>query len=203
MSLIDLQKAAGVKPDGVFGPATFKAATTYLRITPVQAVHFFAQTHHETGGFKVFTENLNYSAKGLRSTFKKYFPTDALAKKYERKPEAIANLVYANRMGNGPESSGDGWKYRGRGALQLTGKDNYKLLADYLKNQLVITNPDLVAGIYSFDSAMFFFRRNGLWSICNKGVSHDVVVDLTKRVNGGTIGLDDRIALTDKFAAWI
>lgn len=203
MSLIDLQKAAGVKPDGVFGPATFNAATAYLRITPVQAVHFFAQTCHETGGFKVFSENLNYSAKGLRSTFKKYFPTDALAKQYERKPEAIANLVYANRMGNGPESSGDGWKYRGRGALQLTGKENYKLFGDYLKNQLVITSPDLVAGQYSFDSAMFFFRKNGLWSICNQGLDRGTVVTLTKRINGGDNGLDDRLALTNKFAAWI
>lgn len=203
MSLVDFQKAIGVKADGEFGPNTFKAAIPYLRITPVQAVHFFAQTGHETGGFKVFSENLNYSSKGLMSTFKKYFPTQAIAKQYERKPEAIANHVYANRMGNGPEKTGDGWKYRGRGALQLTGKENYKAFADYLKNQVVLVNPDLVASQYAFDSAMFFFRRNGLWSICNQGLGHATIVAVTLKVNGGTNGLAEREALTNKYAAWI
>lgn len=197
-----LQEKSGVTADGVFGPNTYKAARKYLNLTDLRATHFFAQTGHETGNFTVYTENLNYSAKGLRSTFPKYFPTDALAKQYERKPEKIANKVYADRMGNGPESSGDGWKYRGRGALQLTGKSNYQAFADYMKRPDIMTNPDIVATELAFESAMFFFERNKLWAICDKGISDSVITELTKRINGGTNGLDDRIAKTKKYAAW-
>lgn len=197
-----LQEKSGVTADGVFGPNTYKAARKYLKLTDLRATHFFAQTGHETGNFAVYTENLNYSAKGLRSTFPKYFPTDALAAQYERKPEKIANKVYADRMGNGPESSGDGWKYRGRGALQLTGKSNYQAFADYMKRPDIMTNPDIVATELAFESAMFFFERNKLWSICDKGTSDSVITELTKRINGGTNGLDDRIAKTKKYAAW-
>lgn len=201
-ALIELQKKAGVTADGVFGPNTYKAARKYLGLTDLRATHFFAQTGHETGEFRLFTENLNYSAQGLRTTFRKYFPTDALANQYARKPEQIANRVYANRMGNGPESSGDGWKYRGRGALQLTGKSNYQAFADYLKRPDIMTNPDIVATELAFESAMFFFERNRLWSICDKGTTDSVITELSKRINGGTNGLDDRIAKTKKYAAW-
>lgn len=201
-ALAELQKKAGVTADGVFGPNTYKASRKYLGLTDIRATHFFAQTGHETGDFKVYTENLNYSAKGLRSTFAKYFPTDAIAKDYERQPERIANRVYANRMGNGDEKSGDGWKYRGRGALQLTGKSNYQAFADYMKRPDVMTNPDIVATELAFESAMFYFERNKLWTICDRGTSDSVITDLTKRINGGTNGLDDRIAKTKKYAAW-
>ena len=109
MSLAALQKKIGITADGSWGPGTFKAAMDFYKLSPVRAAHFFAQTAHETGGFKAFAENLNYSAKGLRGIFGKYFPTDAIAAQYERKPEKIANRVYASRMGNGPEASGDGW----------------------------------------------------------------------------------------------
>jgi putative chitinase len=174
----------------------------YYKLTPVRAAHFFAQTAHETGGFKAFSENLNYSTKGLRGIFGKYFPSDAIASQYERKPEKIANRVYASRMGNGPESSGDGWRYRGRGALQLTGKDNYKAFADYCKRPDVMSNPDLVATELAFESAMFFFERNKLWAICDQGVTDAAILSITKKINGGTHGLADRSEKTKKYIGW-
>jgi putative chitinase len=159
---------------------------------PHRLAHFLSQVAHESGDFKFINENLNYGAKGLLGIFKKYFPTEALAQAYERKPEKIANKVYANRMGNGDEASGDGFKYRGRGYIQLTGKENYKAFSDFIGEDCV-ANPDLVATKYPLTSAAFFFQKNKLWDICDKGCTNDVVAQVTKRVNGGTIGLDDRI----------
>lgn len=202
MSLVALQKKIGVTADGAFGPGTMKAAMAFYKMSPVRAAHFFAQTAHESGNFKAFSENLNYSADGLTKIFGKYF-TAANAGAYARNPEKIANRVYASRMGNGDEKSGDGWKYRGRGALQLTGKDNYKAFADYLKKPEIMTNPDLVATEYSFESAIFFFDKNKLWDICDKGVNDAAILALTKRINGGTHGLDDRKEKTKKFAAMV
>ena len=192
MSLKALQQKIGIAADGSWGEGTLRAAAAYYKLSPARAAHFFGQTAHETGGFKAFSENLSYGAKGLMGIFKKYFPDAATAAKYERKPEAIANRVYASRMGNGPESSGDGWKYRGRGALQLTGKDNYAAFAKYCNRSDVMTNPDLVATELAFESAMFFFERNKLWSICDQGITDAAILSLTKKVNGGTHGLDDR-----------
>lgn len=202
MSLVNLQKKIGVSADGAFGPGTFKRAAAFYKLSPNRAAHFFAQTAHESGGFKAFSENLNYSAKGLRSTFGKYFPTNLSAQMYARQPERIANRVYANRMGNGPESSGDGWKYRGRGALQLTGKFSYQAFADYIGRPDIMKNPDLVATELCFESALWFFDRNKLWSICDKGVNDAAILALTKRINGGTHGLDDRRAKTKKYRTW-
>ena len=202
MSLKSLQTKIGIAADGAWGPGTFKAAMAFYKLSPVRAAHFFAQTAHETGGFKAFSENLNYNAKGLMGIFKKYFPDAATAAKYERKPEAIANRVYASRMGNGPESSGDGWRYRGRGALQLTGRDNYKAFADYCKRPDVMSNPDLVATELAFESAMFFFERNKLWAICDQGVTDAAILSLTKKINGGTHGLADRSDKTKKYIGW-
>jgi putative chitinase len=202
MSLKSLQTKIGITSDGAWGPGTFKSAMAFYKLSPVRAAHFFAQTAHETGGFKAFSENLNYNAKGLMGIFKKYFPDAATAAKYERKPEAIANRVYASRMGNGPESSGDGWRYRGRGALQLTGRDNYKAFADYCKRPDVMSNPDLVATELAFESAMFFFERNKLWTICDQGVTDAAILSLTKKINGGTHGLQDRSDKTKKYIGW-
>ena len=202
MSLKSLQTKIGITADGAWGPGTFKSAMAFYKLSPVRAAHFFAQTAHETGGFKAFSENLNYNAKGLMGIFKKYFPDAATAAKYERKPEAIANRVYASRMGNGPESSGDGWRYRGRGALQLTGRDNYKAFADYCKRPDVMSNPDLVATELAFESAMFFFERNKLWTICDQGVTDAAILSLTKKINGGTHGLQDRSDKTKKYIGW-
>ena len=203
MSLKSLQEKIGVTADGAFGPGTIKAAAKHFGMSPERAAHFFGQTAHETGGFKAFSENLNYSAKGLLGIFKKYFPTEALAKEYERKPEKIANRVYASRMGNGDEASGDGWKYRGRGALQLTGKANYEAFAKWLGKPELVANPDAVATEFAFDSARFFFERNKLWDICDKGVTDETILALTKRVNGGTHGLEDRASRTKQYYGWL
>jgi putative chitinase len=202
MSLKSLQERVGVIADGAFGPGTFKAAMAFFKMTPVRAAHFFAQTSHETGEFKLFVENLNYSAQGLQGTFGKYFP-GTLEESYARNPEKIASRVYADRMGNGNEASKDGWKFRGRGALQLTGKSNYEAFAKYLGKPEIMTNPDLVATTYAFESAMFFFDKNNLWSICDKGVDTATITALTKRINGGTNGLDHRTKLTAKYYNYI
>jgi len=202
MSLQSLQKKIGVTADGAFGPGTMKKAMEFYKLTPVRAAHFFAQTAHETGGYKLFSENLNYSAQGLQGIFGKYFP-GTLEESYARNPEKIANRVYASRMGNGDEKSGDGWKYRGRGALQLTGKDNYAAFAKYLQKPEIMTNPDLVATEYSFESAMFFFDKNKLWEICDKGINDAAILALTKRINGGTHGLEDRNQKTKKYYEYV
>ena len=202
MSLESLQLKIGVTPDNVFGPGTMKKAMDFYKLSPIRASHFFAQTSHETGGFKAFSENLNYSSHGLKNIFKKYFPHN-LSESYARNPEKIANRVYGNRMGNGDEASGDGWKFRGRGALQLTGKNNYEAFAKYLNNPEILENPDLVATKYSFDSAMFFFDRNKLWDICDKGINDPTILSLTKRINGGTHGLEDRIKKTKKYYGYV
>ena len=202
MSLKKLQEKIGATPDGSFGPNTLKKAMEYYKMTPERAAHFFAQTGHETGEFKLFSENLNYSAKGLQTTFGKYFPGN-LEESYARQPEKIASRVYADRMGNGNESSKDGWTYRGRGAIQLTGKANYKGFSDYLKNPEIMTNPDIVASDFAFESAIYFFDKNKLWDICDKGVNDSSILSLTKRINGGTNGLDHRAALTKKYYEWL
>ena len=204
MSLKSLQEKAGVGADGLFGPGTMKAAMAFYKLTPVRAAHFFAQTAHETGNFKAFSENLNYSADGLNKIFPKYFKRAGRdANAYHRNPEKIANVVYASRMGNGNEASGEGWKFRGRGALQLTGKDNYAAFAKYLNKPEILDNPDLVATDYSFESAMFFFDKNKLWDICDKGINDAAILALTKRINGGTHGLDDRNQKTKKYYEYV
>jgi putative chitinase len=200
--LAALQTKCGIAADGKWGPGTYKAARDFFKLSNTQAAHFFGQCAHESGGFKVFSENLNYSDKGLNGIFKKYFPTIASTAGYARKPEKIANKVYANRMGNGPEASGDGWKYRGRGPIQLTGKANYTAFAADVKRPDVLTNPDLVVGELAFESALWFFRKNGLLAIADKGVTDAIITQITKRVNGGTHGLDDRLKKTKQYANW-
>ena len=202
MSITKLQEKIGVKADGAFGPNTLKKAMEFYKMTPERAAHFFGQTSHETGAFSKFSENLNYSAQGLQSIFGKYFP-GTLEESYARQPEKIANRVYGSRMGNGDEKSGDGWKFRGRGALQLTGKDNYKLFSESLKRPDILTNPDVVAGELAFESAIFFFNRNKLWDICDKGINDASILALTKKINGGTHGLDDRNEKTKKYYGWL
>jgi putative chitinase len=204
MSMIELQKKIGVTADGAFGPGTLKAAASYFKLNKNRAAHFFAQCAHESGNFKAFSENLNYGARGLRGIFGKYFPTDAMAKAYERQPAKIANRVYANRMGNGDEASGEGFAYKGRGPLQLTGKNNYRAFGRYIgREQEVLDNPDLVATELGFESALWFFDANKLWSICDQGINDAAILALTKRINGGTHGLEDRKAKTKKYAAWL
>jgi putative chitinase len=160
--------------------------------TPLRLAHFLSQCSHESGNFTIVKENLNYSAERLRKVFPKYFPTDEIANQYSRQPEKIANKVYANKMGNGDEASGDGYKFRGRGYIQLTGHDNYKAFGDFIGEDCV-NNPDLVATKYPLASAAYFFQKNKLWDICDKGSLDPIVAKLTERVNGGNNGYADRL----------
>lgn len=212
MSLKSLQTKIGVPADGVWGPATLRHAAKYYELTPIRAVHFFAQVAHETGNFKAFTENLNYSAQGLAGVWPNRFARDSkanpkepnvLAENIARKPQEIANNVYANRMGNGDYSSNDGWNFRGRGAIQLTGRANYEEFAKAINRPDVLTNPDIVADELAFESAKFFFDKNKLWTICDGGTSRETIITLTKRINGGTHGLDDRANKTATYAKWL
>ena len=188
---LKLDKLKGHIPDAVIAMIPDTAAKFQIN-TPLRLAHFLAQCGHESGGFRATQENLNYSAKGLMGIFKKYFPTPALAASYERKPERIANRVYASRMGNGPEASGDGYKFRGRGYIQLTGKENYTAFGKAI-NENILANPDVVSSKYALLSAAWFFSKNGLHRMADEGASDQVVTKITKRVNGGTIGLPDRI----------
>jgi putative chitinase len=190
-SNMNIHLLKGHIPDAVISQLPDTIAKFELN-TPLRLAHFLAQAGHESGGFKVLNENLNYSAKGLLGIFKKYFPTEAKANQYQRKPEKIANLVYGGRMGNGPEASGEGYKFRGRGYIQLTGKDNYKAFRNVTQDD-VVAYPDLVSTKYPLYSAAWFFHKNGLHKIADEGASDAVVTKVTKRVNGGTIGLSDRI----------
>jgi putative chitinase len=190
-SSFKLEKLKGHIPDSVIAQIPDTAAKFNIT-TPLRLAHFLSQCGHESGGFKAVNENLNYSAKGLMGTFKKYFPTEDLAKRYERKPELIASKVYANRMANGDEASKDGYKFRGRGYIQLTGRDNYTKFSKFIGEDCV-AGSDLVATKYPLASAAFFFDSNKLWTICDKGADEATVTAVTKRVNGGTIGLSDRL----------
>ena len=187
---LKLDKLKGHIPDAVIQMIPDTAAKFQIN-TPLRLAHFLAQCGHESGGFRATQENLNYSAKGLLGIFKKYFPSVALAQQYERKPELIASKVYANRMGNGNEASREGYKFRGRGYIQLTGKENYTAFGKSIGEDMV-ANPDKVAGAYALLSAAWFFSKNGLNKIADEGSSDAVVTKITKRVNGGTIGLADR-----------
>lgn len=166
---------------------------TYDINTPERVAAFIAQCGHESGGWTAFEENLNYSAQGLNSTFKKYFPTLESAKPYAKNPEMIANKIYANRMGNGAPDSGDGWKYRGRGPIQLTGHDNYLAFAKDMFDdwQNLFENPDWVTADKDFAlmSAIWFWNKNKL---NNQADSGDIKL-MTKKINGGYLGLEDRI----------
>lgn len=199
MSLKEFQTKIGVTADGAWGPGTFKAAVAFYKMPAVRAAHFFAQCAHESGNFAFLSENLNYTAEQLTKTWPKLFPAD-IAAKYAKQPEKIANRAYGGRIGNGPEDSGDGWKYRGRGAIQLTGKDNYTAFSKAVNRPDVMTNPDIVSGELAFESAMFFFDKNKLWDICDRGINDSAITELTKRINGGTLGLEDRKEKTYKFA---
>jgi len=158
--------------------------------TGLRLAHFLAQTGHESGGFKVFSENLNYGAKGLVGIFGKYFTAES-ATAYERKPEKIANIVYANRMGNGNQASGEGYKFRGRGAIQLTGKDNYAAF-DKTVDDDILANPDLVATKYPLLSAAWFWNSRNLNSYADRGN----ITKVSELVNGKPVNhLQNRIDL--------
>jgi putative chitinase len=193
-----LDKLKGHIPDSVIAQIPETAAKFNIT-NSLRLAHFLSQCGHESGGFKAVSENVNYSADGLKKIFGKYFPGN-LAESYARQPEKIASRVYGDRMGNGNESTKEGFKFRGRGYIQLTGKSNYTNFAKFIGEDTV-SNPDLVATKYPLASAAFFFDSNKLWSICDKGSDVATVTSVTKRVNGGTIGLDDRIKHFNEYYA--
>jgi putative chitinase len=156
--------------------------------TPDRIAAFLAQCAHESGGFVFIKENLNYKWQSLRKVFPKYFPTDALAQQYEKQPQKIANRVYANRMGNGPEESGDGWRFCGRGLIQVTGRDNYSWFAASLKISPEEASEYMETFEGAAQSACWFWESNNL----NQWADKKDILTLTKRINGGTIGLEDR-----------
>jgi putative chitinase len=199
-------KLAGKIPDSILTELT-TIVPLFDIDGPKRLSNLLGQAHHESGGFKQLYENLNYSAQSLANTWPTRYAVDSkakdkvpndLAKKLQRKPEAIANNCYANRIGNGNETSGDGWLYRGRGYLQTTGKDNYKALGNYLKIDL-IKNPDLVATMYPLASAAFFFMNNVKWTLCDQGTDAMTIERITRKVNGGLHGLDERIKHTQLY----
>ena len=183
---MNLQKLEHILPGNVYDALLKgnKNLTNNFRLA-----HFLSQVAHESGNFRVLYENLNYSAAGLLKVFPKYFNATTAAQ-FARKPQLIANRVYANRIGNGNEASGDGWNYRGRGYLQVTGRANYKAFSQYIGEDCE-KNPDLIATKYALDSALWFFDRNKLWTLCDKGEENVPIV--SRRVNGGTNGLQDRL----------
>jgi putative chitinase len=187
---MDLKKLETRLPKGVMDQIP-SVIDTFQINTPLRLAHFLAQCAHESNNFKATIENLNYSAKSLRAVFGKYFPDDEISKAYEYKAEKIANIVYANRMGN--DDKGDGWKYRGRGYIQLTGKNNYAVF-DKVVPEDILANPDLVATKYPLLSAAWFWDSKNLNTLADNGKSDAVVTQMTKKVNGGTVGLDDRLA---------
>ena len=195
-----LQSNLGLKPDGEIGRITFGAMRMEWNLTGIQLAHFLGQCEHETGGFRLFDENLNYSAKGLQTIFSKYYKDNLLAIKHERKPSVIANYVYGNRMGNNQPN--DGWHFKGRGCIQLTGRTNYRLFAESIKGQSIMEYPGLVANKYAFDSALWYFNERNIFRICTD-LSIDTITKVTRLVNGGTNGLDDRIKKTLNYAKLI
>jgi len=174
--------------EGYLEPLNTVAEYYEMNVNPARLAGFLAQTAHESGGYNFIKENLNYSAKGLMGTFKKYFPSEDIAKQYERQPERIANRVYANRMSNGDEASGDGYRFCGRGLIQLTGRANYTKFANDLGMSIEDTVAYLETPNGAVASAGWFWDNNNLNQYCDSGD----FVTLTKRINGGTIGLEDR-----------
>lgn len=169
----------------------------YKITNPLRLAHFMSQIAHESGNFKFTTENLNYSKESLLKVFPKYFNATNVDA-YARNPEKIGSKVYGGRMGNGIEATKEGFVFRGRGYLQLTGKENYTAFSKFIGEDCV-ANPDLVSTKYPMDSAVWFFDKNKLWDICDKGRTPDIVTLVTKRVNGGTHGLEDRLSKFNTF----
>lgn len=193
------QKNNGLLQDGVLGLKTLTKMKEVFNLSTVEDVaHFVAQLDHETAGFKYDKENLNYSTEGLLKTFSKYFSNRTIASQYARQPERIANRVYANRMGNGNEQSGDGWRYSGKWSIQVTGKNNYTAFSRYKRDSRILRNPMSVLEKYYWDAGLWFFHSNNLFNL-TKTVDYNSIRKLTKRINGGYNGLSHRYDLTMKY----
>jgi len=200
-ALKQLQEKCGVTPDGAFGPNTAKAIVTHYELSPERGAHLLGQVVHESGTFRYTRENLNYSVEAMMKTWPKRFPTEESAEPYARNPKALAENVYFDRMGNDTKEKSSA--YIGRGFLQLTGYNNVRAFASDMRIPEVLENPQLLEEDYAMDTALWFFKKNNLWKICDEGVNDDVVKKLTKRINGGYIGLDHRKKETKKIYEWI
>jgi len=195
-----LQAKVGVTADGAFGPNTARAIAKHYKLSPERGAHLLGQGSHESGGFTITRENLNYSPEAMVRVWPSRFKTVEEAKPYARNPKALADKVYSNRMGNG---EGEGHIYIGRGFLQLTGKDNYKAFAADMRVPEIMQDPSLVETDYAFETALWFFEKNNLFAIADEGVSDDTIKRISKRVNGGYIGLDHRDKETRKIFGWL
>lgn len=198
-----LQKTCGVTPDGAFGPNTARAIAKHYGLDAKRGAHLLGQAAHESGNFMISEENLYYRASTMCRVWPSRFKSEAEAEPYAKNPEKLANKVYSGRMGNGPESSGDGWKYAGKGFIQLTGKDNTRAFAEHIGRDSLVDDPSPIADELAMDSAIFFFEKNGLFNLADEGVTDDVIKRITKRVNGGYHGLDDRKEKTKKIYQWL
>jgi putative chitinase len=197
-----LQTKIGSTPDGEFGPNTARAIAKYFNLSPARGAHLMGQASHESGGFKRTRESLYYSSpERIQAVWPSRFPTVEDAEPYARNPSGLAGKVYAGRMGN--ENEAQASLYIGRGFLQLTGRDNYRLFASDMGVPKVMTDPDLVADTYAFETALWFFEKNALFKIADEGVTDDAIKRITRRVNGGYHGLEDRSNQSKKIHTWL
>jgi putative chitinase len=197
-----LQQKCGCSPDNSFGPNTARAIAKYFNLSPARGAHLMGQASHESGGFKRTRESLYYSSpERIQAVWPSRFPTVEDAEPYAKNPTGLAGKVYAGRMGN--ENEAQASLYIGRGFLQLTGRNNYRAFASDMSLPKVMTDPDLVADTYAFETALWFFHKNALFKIADEGVSDGVIKRITKRVNGGHHGLEDRINQTRKIHTWL
>ena len=196
-----LQQKCGVAADGAFGPNTARAIAKHYNLSPERGAHLLGQASHESGGFRLTRENLNYTSEKICEVWPKRFKTVEEAAPYARNPKGLAEKVYIGRMGNDtPEKAS---LYIGRGFLQLTGYDNHKAFAADMGLPRIMEDPSLLEDEYAFETALWFFEKNGLFSMADKGVNDEVITAITKRVNGGTHGLKDRMAQTKKIHGWL
>ena len=200
-ALKSLQSKCGCSPDGSFGPNTARAIVKHYELSSERGAHLLGQVVHESGSFKLTRENLNYSAESMMRVWPSRFPTKESAEPYARNPKALAENVYFGRMGN--DSKEKASLYIGRGFLQLTGFSNVKAFASDMGKPEVIEDPSLLEKEYAMDTAIWFFRKNNLWKICDEGVNDNVIKKLTKKINGGYTGLDHRIKETNKIYEWV
>ena len=201
LAMQKLQERIGASTDGSFGPNTARAITKHFSLSPERSSHLLGQASHESGGFTRVCESLYYSSPDrIRKVWPSRFKTVADAEPYARNPKALADKVYSNRMGNGEN---EGSVFIGRGFLQLTGKDNYRSFASDMRLPEVMTDPSLIETDYAFETAYWFFEKNKLFKIADEGVNTNTIEKITKRVNGGYHGLQDRLDQTNKIFGWL
>ena len=196
-----LQKKCGVNADGAFGPNTAKAIVSHYELSPERGAHLLGQVVHESGTFRYTRENLNYSVEAMMKVWPNRFPTEESAEPFAKNPKALAENVYFGRMGNDTKEKASA--YIGRGFLQLTGYNNVRSFASDMRVPEVLDNPQLLEEDYAMDTALWFFKKNNLWKICDEGVNDDTIKSLTKRINGGYTGVSHREKETKKIYGWL